>query len=302
MMSQMLERGSEGHDRRRAPPFLGHAGGSALQRWGVLAYGVGCYVVFLGTFLYAIGFVGNVAVPWMIDAPAETPLAIALLIDVLLLTVFAFQHSGMARPAFKRWWTRLVPSAVERSTYVLFSSLALVLLFWLWRPLDGVVWDVEHPSGRLALHSLCALGWLTVLATTFLINHFDLFGLRQVWLYFHRRPYISLGFVTPGPYRLVRHPLYVGWLIAFWATPTMTAAHLLFALGTTVYILVAIRFEERDLLAAFGRSYAEYRARVPMLVPELTRRGEEPQPLSQAAIPNRTPEDASCLGGGERNE
>jgi protein-S-isoprenylcysteine O-methyltransferase Ste14 len=253
-----------------------------MQRWGVLAYGVLCYAAFLGTFLYAIGFVGNVVVPWTIDGPAETPLAMALLIDMLLLAVFAVQHSGMARPAFKRWWTRLVPRAIERSTYILFSSLALMLLFWQWRPLGGIIWDVANPAGRLALHALCAAGWLLVLATTFLIDHFDLFGLRQAWLYFRGRPYTSGGFVTPGPYRLVRHPLYVGWLVAFWATPTMTAAHLLFALGVTVYILVAIRWEERDLLAAFGRTYAEYRARVPMLVPGLPRRGEEPGPLSQA--------------------
>jgi methanethiol S-methyltransferase len=242
-----------------------------MQRWGVLAYGVVCYAAFLGTFLYAIGFVGNVVVVWTIDGPVQTPLVTALLIDVLLLAVFAVQHSVMARPAFKRWWTHLVPPAVERSTYVLFSGLTLVLLFWQWRPLGGVVWDVGQPAGRMALDVLCAAGWLLVLATTFLINHFDLFGLRQVWLYFRGSPYTSLRFVTPGPYRLVRHPLYVGWLIAFWATPTMTAAHLLFALGTTVYILVAIRFEERDLLAALGRSYAEYRNRVPMLVPGLTR-------------------------------
>jgi protein-S-isoprenylcysteine O-methyltransferase Ste14 len=249
---------------------------------GVLAYGLLCYAAFLGTFLYAIGFVGNVVVPWTIDGPAETPLATALLIDVLLLAVFAVQHSGMARPAFKSWWTRLVPRVIERSTYVLFSSLALVLLFWQWRPLGGIIWDVANPAGRIALYALCAAGWLLVLATTFLIDHFDLFGLRQVWLYFRGRPYTSGGFVTPGPYRLVRHPLYVGWLVAFWATPTMTAAHLLFALGVTVYILVAIRWEERDLLAAFGRRYAEYRARVPMLVPGLPRRETESRALPRA--------------------
>jgi protein-S-isoprenylcysteine O-methyltransferase Ste14 len=253
-----------------------------MQRVGVLAYGVLCYAAFLVTFLYAIGFVGNVVVPWTIDGPAETPLATALLIDVLLLAVFAVQHSAMARPAFKRWWTRLVPQAMERSTYVLFSSLALLLLFWQWRPLGGLVWDVANPAGRIALHVLCAGGWLLVLVTTFLIDHFDLFGLRQTWLYFRGWPDTSGGFVTPGPYRMVRHPLYVGWLVAFWATPTMTATHLLFALGVTVYILVAIRWEERDLLAAFGRRYAEYRARVPMLVPGLPRRGEEPRALPRA--------------------
>jgi protein-S-isoprenylcysteine O-methyltransferase Ste14 len=223
--------------------------------------------MFLGTFLYAIGFLGNVAVPKAIDSAAAGPLGEALLVNALLLGVFAVQHSVMARPGFKRWWTKLVPHPVERSTYVLFSNLALILLFWQWRPMGGVVWDVEHPAGRAVLYGLFALGWLTVLVTTFLINHFDLFGLRQVWLYFRGRECTPLGFVTPGPYQYVRHPLYVGWLTAFWATPTMTAAHLVFALGTTAYILVAIYFEERDLTEAHGRAYAEYRQRVPMLVP-----------------------------------
>jgi protein-S-isoprenylcysteine O-methyltransferase Ste14 len=223
--------------------------------------------MFLGTFLYALGFVGNVAVPKSVDSPAEGPLATALPVNLLLLAVFALQHSVMARPGFKRRWARLVPRPVERSTYVLFSNLALLLLFWQWRPMGGVVWDVAHPAGRSALYGLCAFGWLTVLVTTFLINHFDLFGLRQVWLYFRGREYTPLGFVTPGPYRYVRHPLYVGWLTAFWATPTMTAAHLVFALGTTAYILIAVSFEERDLAEFYGRAYAEYCSRVPMLVP-----------------------------------
>ncbi len=241
-----------------------------MQRIAAFVYGVLSYAVFFATFLYAIGFVGNVAVPTSIDGPVRGPIGTALLVDLVLLTVFALQHSVMARPGFKRWWTRIVPEPVERSTYVLFSSLALILLFWQWRPLGGVVWDVQHPAARAALVALCAAGWGTVLVTTFLINHFDLFGLRQVWAYLRRRPYVPLAFGTPGPYRHVRHPLYVGWLFAFWATPTMTAAHLLFAVMTTAYILVAIRFEERDLVAAHPE-YAEYRRTVPMLVPRRRR-------------------------------
>lgn len=178
----------------------------------------------------------------------------------------------MARPAFKRWWTQIIPPEAERSTYVLLSSLALVLLFWQWRPIGGTVWHVEHAAGQALLYGLFAAGWLTVLVTTFLINHFDLFGLRQVWLYLRGEPYRPLRFVTPGPYRHVRHPLYVGWLLAFWATPTMTVAHFLFAAATTAYILIAIRFEERDLVDVHGPSYVEYRDRVPMLLPRLRAR------------------------------
>jgi protein-S-isoprenylcysteine O-methyltransferase Ste14 len=237
------------------------------KRIGVFAYGVVSYAIFFATFLYTIGFLGNVGVPRSIDSPREGSLAAAVVIDVLLLALFALQHSVMARPAFKRWWTQYVAEPAERSTYVLFSSLALILLFWQWRPLGGVVWDVQDPTLRMALQGAFATGFLVVLVTTFLINHFDLFGLRQVWFHLRGEPYRPLGFVTPGPYRLVRHPLYVGWLLAFWATPTMTAAHLLFAVATTAYILIAIRFEERDLVTFHGPRYAEYRARVPMLLP-----------------------------------
>jgi protein-S-isoprenylcysteine O-methyltransferase Ste14 len=229
-------------------------------------YGVIAYAIFFGTFLYAAGFVGNLVVPKSLDGAPVDPLGTSLLINVGLLALFAVQHSVMARPAFKRLWTRIVPEPVERSTYVLASSLALIVLFWQWRPLGGVVWDVQDPVGRALLHAGFAFGWLLVLVTTFLINHFDLFGLRQVWLHLRGRPYQPLPFTTPGPYRLVRHPLYVGWLFAFWATPTMTVTHLLFAAVTTAYILVAIRFEERDLVAAHPE-YASYRTRVPMLVP-----------------------------------
>src|SRR5262245_16376700 len=229
-------------------------------------YGVVAYVIFFGTFLYAAGFVGNVVVPKSLDGAPVGPFATSLLVNLALLALFAVQHSVMARPAFKRMWTRIVPEPVERSTYVLASSLALILLFWVWRPLGGVVWNVEHPVGRALLHGGFVFGWLLVLVSTFLINHFDLFGLRQVWLHLLGRPYQPLPFRTPGPYRIVRHPLYVGWLFAFWSTPTMTATHLLFAVMTTAYILVAIRFEERDLVAAHPE-YATYRERVPMLIP-----------------------------------
>jgi protein-S-isoprenylcysteine O-methyltransferase Ste14 len=240
-----------------------------MKRIAVFVYGVLSYACFFGTFLYAVGFVGGFGVPRSIDSAAEGPVGTALLVDVLLLAVFALQHSVMARPAFKRWWTRVVPEPAERSTYVLASSLALLLLFWQWRPIGGVVWQVESPVATAVLYGLFAFGWLTVLVTTFLINHFDLFGLRQVWFYLRGEPYRPLGFVTPGPYRLVRHPLYVGWLFAFWATPTMTAAHLLFAIMTTAYILIAIQLEERDLADVFGPRYAQYRRSVPMLVPRV---------------------------------
>jgi methanethiol S-methyltransferase len=238
-----------------------------MKRVLVFAYGVVAYAISLATFLYAVGFVGNLFVPKSMDSAPDTKFWWALIVDAALLGIFALQHSVMARPAFKARWTRIVPEAAERSTYVLFSSLALILLFWHWQPLGGVVWNLQDPIVRIALYALFAFGWLLVLVTTFLINHFDLFGLRQVWLYLRGKPYTSLRFVTPGPYKLVRHPLYVGWLLAFWATPTMTATHLLFAVATTAYIFIAIRFEERDLVQALGGSYAAYRKSVPMIVP-----------------------------------
>jgi protein-S-isoprenylcysteine O-methyltransferase Ste14 len=237
------------------------------KRIGVFVYGVVCYAAFFGTFLYAIGFVGNVLVPKSMDSGSTGSLGQALLVNLALLGLFAVQHSVMARPAFKHAWKRVIPEPMERSTYVLASSLALILVFWQWRPMGGVIWDVEAPFARLLLHGVCAAGWLTVLASTFLINHFDLFGLRQTWLYLRGKEYTPIAFRTPGPYRWVRHPLYVGWLLAFWATPTMTAAHLVFALATTGYILTAIQLEERDLIHAYGNTYRRYRQRVPMLLP-----------------------------------
>jgi protein-S-isoprenylcysteine O-methyltransferase Ste14 len=249
-----------------------------VRRLLLLTYGILCYVGFLATFLYAVGFVGGFLTPTQLDGPRDGSLAAALAIDGGLLLLFAVQHSGMARPAFKRWLTRFLPAPAERSTYVLLSNVALLVLFWQWRPLGGVVWEIEGESTRAAVSTLYAAGWLTVLATTFLINHFDLFGLRQVWLAFRGVRYTSLGFTTPGPYRFVRHPMYVGWLTVFWAAPTMSAAHLLFAIGTTAYILAAIRWEERDLAAALPE-YAAYRRQVPMLLPRL---GVSPSPRPRA--------------------
>lgn len=238
-----------------------------LKRIMFFVYGSVSYLIFLGTFLYAVGFIGNFGVPRTLDGPVSAPLGLAFAIDAGLLALFAIQHSVMARKWFKEWWTRIVPKPIERSTYVLFSSFALILLFWQWQPLGGVVWSVDDPIGRLILRGLFAFGWGLVLLSTFLINHFDLFGLRQVLLYLTGRPYTTLRFGTPGPYRLVRHPLYVGWLFAFWMTPTMTLAHLLFSVATTAYILLAIRFEERDLVREHGDSYETYRRSVPMLIP-----------------------------------
>ena len=220
-----------------------------------------------------IGFVGNLGTPTALDGPPRQGFGIALAINAALLALFAVQHSVMARRWFKEAWTRLVPPPLERSTYVLFSSVALLLLFRLWRPMGVTIWSVEDPLGAVALRVLFGFGWALVLVCTFLINHFDLFGLRQVWLALLGRPYTPVPFATPGPYRLVRHPLYVGWLFAFWMTPVMTLAHLVFAAATTAYILIAIRFEERDLVHFHGRDYEDYRRRVPMLVP-FTERAE----------------------------
>jgi methanethiol S-methyltransferase len=252
-----------------------------LKRTLFLTYGAVSYLVFFGTYLYAIGFIGGFAVPSRLDGPARGPLGVALAIDAGLLGLFAVQHSVMARPWFKDAWTRVVPRPVERSTYVLFSSLALILLFRLWQPMGGEVWSVSNPAGRVALYGLFGFGFGLVLVCTFLINHFDLFGLRQVWLAFRGRDYTPVPFATPAPYRVVRHPLYVGWFFAFWMTPTMTLAHLVFAIATTTYILVAIRFEEHDLLAEHGELYADYRRRVPMLMP--FGRGRGPAPARRAS-------------------
>jgi len=252
-----------------------------VKRISFFVYGLACYVVFLATFLYAIAFIGNLGVPTALDGPATDPIGLALAINIGLLGLFAIQHSVMARPAFKRLWTRVVPKPIERSTYVLFSSLALILLFWQWRPLGGTVWSVDSTGATVVLRTLFGFGWGLVLVATFLIDHFDLFGMRQVWLYLNGRPYTPRPFATPWLYRYVRHPLYVGWFFAFWATPTMTSAHLLFAVATSVYILLAIQFEEHDLVGEFGDTYEDYRRRTPMLVP-LTKK--QAAPAHQRAV------------------
>jgi protein-S-isoprenylcysteine O-methyltransferase Ste14 len=243
-----------------------------LSRISGFIYGLICYAIFFATFLYAIGFVGNLAVPKTIDAEPILSFPLALLINIGLLGLFGIQHSVMARPAFKRWWTQFVPKPLERSTYVLMSSLCLIALFYFWQPLGITIWHVQDPVGQAILYSLFAFGWLLVLVATFLINHFDLFGLRQVYLYLLGKDYTPLKFATPGPYKVVRHTLYVGWIFAFWATPTMTATHLVFALITAAYIVVAIQLEERDLIAIHGEDYVNYRHRVPMLIPFSRRR------------------------------
>jgi protein-S-isoprenylcysteine O-methyltransferase Ste14 len=238
-----------------------------MKRIAAFVYGIVCYAVFFATLLYAIGFLGNFGVPKSIDAGPEGSTFAALMLDGALLAVFALQHSVMARPRFKLLWTCLVPEPVERSTYVLLSSVALLFLFWQWRPLGGAVWRIDGGVAEAAILALYIAGVLIVLLSTFLINHFDLFGLRHVYLYMLGRNYTKLEFRTPFFYRYVRHPLYLGWLLMFWSAPVMTVSHLFFAAMTTVYILLAIRFEEADLMTFHGDKYRQYRKQVPMIVP-----------------------------------
>ena len=236
-------------------------------------YGVICYLIFLVTFLYAIGFVGNVFVPKSIDSPPMfSPLSVALVVDALLLSIFAVQHSVMARQWFKRWWTRIVPAPIERSTYVLIASLALQLLFWQWRAMGPVIWDVENQAARIVLLALFWMGWGGVLFSTYLVDHFSLFGLRQVYTYLKGKVDPGTPFKSPVLYKVVRHPLYLGFIIAFWSTPRMTFGHLFFAVMTTAYIVLAIQFEERDLIHSYGDTYRDYRQRVSMLIPIPKRR------------------------------
>ena len=246
---------------------------ASMKRVLVLLYATAVYVMFLGTFLYLCGFVGDFAVPKTIDSPdGTTPLGLALLINGALVVLFALQHAIMARPTFKRWWAQWVRGPAERATYMLLTNLALILLFVLWQPMTGVVWEAQGGLARGILWGLFGAGWLLVLVATFQINHFDLFGLRQAWTYFRGRELKPLAFKSPFLYRRVRHPIYLGWITAFLLAPTMTVGHLLFGLLMASSILVSIRFEERNLIQYFGKHYADYRERVPMLLPRLVRR------------------------------
>jgi methanethiol S-methyltransferase len=243
-----------------------------MSRIGIFAYGVLSYVIFFAVFLYGIGFIGGFLTPTTLDSAPISTLGHALTVDLALLVAFAVQHSGMARPGFKAWWKRFVPEAAERSTYVLLSSLALAAMYVFWEPIGGVIWSVPVGIARNSVIGLYLFGWLLLLYTTFLIDHFDLFGLKQVWRRLSNKAYRAPVFRTPSLYKWVRHPLYIGWLTIFWAAPTMTVAHMIFALVTTGYILFAIRLEERDMVSAFGNVYVDYRARTPMLIPQLWRR------------------------------
>jgi len=238
-----------------------------MGRYLIFLYGVVSYFVFFFTFLYAIGFVGNLFVPKSLDSEPPAPITQAILINIVLLSIFAIQHSVMARPAFKNWLTKFVPHAMERSTYVLLSSLALILIFWKWQSMEGMIWIAQDQITRNILWALFGLGWLIVLTSTFLINHFDLFGLRQVYLNLKNQEYSHIGFKTPFLYKFVRHPIMLGFIIAFWATPDMSSSHLLFAAVTTAYILIALQFEEHDLVKCYGDKYKEYRQQVSMIVP-----------------------------------
>jgi len=231
-------------------------------------YGVVCYGIFFLTFLYLIGFLGNLLVPRSIDVGPVASISAAFLINFALIALFGIQHTVMARPGFKEKWTKIVPKSVERSTYVLISSLILILLYWQWRPMTGVIWEAEAVWAQNILWAVFFGGFLLVLMTTFVIDHFDLFGLRQVWLNLREKSYTDLRFKVTLFYKFVRHPMYIGWIMSFWGTPRMTAGHMLFALGMTTYILIAIRYEERDLVKFLGDDYARYREKVPMLIPK----------------------------------
>jgi methanethiol S-methyltransferase len=251
----------------------------------ILFYAIVSYAVFLVSFLYALGFLGNYLVPKSIDAGSPMNLSKAIIVDLLLLGLFAIQHSIMARPAFKQWWAKIFPVACQRSTYVLLSSLILLLLFWQWRPMPMPVWQINGIAAWLLI-GVYWLGWLIVLASTFMIDHFDLSGLRQAFFALRGAEVPGQSFKTPLLYKIVRHPIMLGFLLAFWATPEMTAGHLLFAIVTTAYILVGLRFEERDLIAQFGATYQQYRGRVPMLLPRIfgRRRAEDRQSVARSAI------------------
>jgi protein-S-isoprenylcysteine O-methyltransferase Ste14 len=254
-----------------------------MTRSLALLYGFGAYVVFLGAFLHAIGFVTGLPLVKTLDSGPAGAATESIIIDLLLMSLFAIQHSVMARQGFKRWWTQFVSPAIERSTYVLAASLALMLLMWQWRPLPGIVWQVTDPGVAMSLVAMSLFGWLVVLTSTFLINHFELFGLYQVALHFAGRKTSEARFKTPVLYKIVRHPIYLGFIIAFWATPVMTVGHLLFATGTTAYIFVGIWLEERDLVVLFGDEYRRYRERVGMLFPKFARTPANPVPERTSA-------------------
>jgi methanethiol S-methyltransferase len=260
-----------------------------MTRWFYFIYGVGSHLMFLAVYAWLACFVGNFLVPKTIDSHPVNSLDGAV-INLLLVALFGLQHSVMARPGFKQRWTKIVPQPIERSTYVLLSNLVVIFLMWQWRGLDTLVWNVTQPIARGLLWGLFAAGWLLVPAVSLMISHFDLFGIRQVWLHLRGKPYTALAFRTPWLYSVVRHPLYIGWFLAFWATPTMSLGHLLLAGGMTVYILIAVQFEERDLIDYFGAAYKNYRRRVPMFIPGLT-------PLKGRSLPNASPSGVSQHSG-----
>ena len=265
-----------------------------MKRLAALLYGTLCYLIFFGTFVYAIGFVANIGVPKSIDSGSSGDVWPSLIVNLGLLALFGLQHSVMARPAFKRLWTRVVPDHVERSTYVLASSLALIVLFWQWRPMTASVWNTTTEPYHTLLWVACGLGWALVLVSTFMISHAHLFGVRQVADYFGRKPPSQPDFQIRGLYRQMRHPIMTGFLVAFWSTPDMTTGHLLFAVVTTGYILVALQFEERDLIAAFGERYHRYREQVPMFFPHLL-------PGVKSAARNEVGNQAQRTEQGERS-
>jgi methanethiol S-methyltransferase len=268
-----------------------------MKRWLFFVYGAACHLLFLVIFAYMVGFVGNWYVSKSIDSPGADSTSGAVLVDLLLLGLFAAQHSIMARPAFKRIWTRIIPQPIERSTYVLVSCAVTALLMWQWRGIDTPVWDVQYPVLRSVLWGLFAIGWLLVPLATMLINHFDLFGTRQVWLYLRGLDYKSLPFRVPSLYKHVRHPLYIGWAIAFWATPTMSVGHLLFAVVLTDYMILAALIEERDLVDHFGQQYADYRRQVPMFIPRWNTAGASDWQMpheSQSEIAAQQPVTEAC--------
>lgn len=247
-----------------------------MKQISAFIYGVIAYIIFLGAFLYAIPFVGDFLVPKTINTGVETPFTQALIINLAVLSVFALQHSIMARPGFKRWWTQFIHPAIERSTYVLLSSLVLILIYWQWRPIPDIVWEVQNATAVTLLHGIFALGWLIVFLSTFMINHFDLFGLKQVYEYMRNLEPKPIPFKMSFLYGVIRHPLMLGFIIAFWATPIMTAGHLIFSITTTLYILVAVKFlEERDLRKMHGEQYVTYQKEVPMLIPFTKRKKEK---------------------------